>query len=411
MKKLINEEDFLYAREEAFKKTEINGNLYYYIPNPYGGKKIYAKTPGELKDKIREQTGYINSLLNFQEDVDLKEAMNIWNKYVRYASASDKKKFENLIDSLEDRIEQENSGDNPFNRLFIDCTEKELTEITDYLDSALPRVRDYFIKCMNNFIDFMEWSGIKANFAEDWKKYCHNNQTKVEMIRSQMKAEKNDSTVLRKVYLSDLRKIEHQLDYLNSLENYSDGYYVVLISLHTGMFAADIYKLRWKDVSFEDKTIGSCQCKMDDIVYAALLNLKNQSNSNSKKKSDRDFLFPAAENPKSYSKILSFYETVKRNAMLTSDISARDISLMKGKIMLDSKTGPDRVAEILSISRRGVLWERMTNMVIADDKYVNFGSNESENENNKKELMMLLQDFPDDKIQDLIKYVKFLKDL
>ena len=97
--------------------------------------------------------------------------------------------------------------------------------------------------------------------------------------------------------------------------------------------------------------------------------------------------------------------------MLTSDISARDISLMKGKIMLDSKMGPDRVAEILSISRRGVLWERMTNMVIADDKYVNFGSNESENENNKKELMMLLQDFPDDKIQDLIKYVKFLKDL
>lgn len=399
MKKTVNEEDFLYANKNAFRKTEVNGNTYYYFFCPNGGKKIYGKSPEELKERIIDLTDTIKGLLDY---ATLKEAMLIWNKYVRYAPPQDKEKFELLIDLIDKRMSADRIVDvlnlkysrSEFESKYFKPVpiEQDLSHITGYLYSdTMPSIFQYFVNCMYKFIDFAKWTGHTIDG------YYENS---VKEITS-----KERKNIMPRFYLSDLQRIENQLNVYKKENN--PGYYVLLISLHTGMFAADIYKMKWKDIDFDNKTIGNHKCKMDDIVYSNLLDLKCFKD---RSKQQSDFLFPAAENSKSYTNILSFYETVKRNTVLINDISIRDITLIKGKDMLNKGKNPLTVANMLGISLGGPLYKKIYEIIVKDDIENNKErKNVKERKYELKDLMSFLVDFPEDKISDLIQYGEKLK--
>lgn len=354
MKKEVSEENIYRPNSKNFKTTMIRGREYYFFTNPSDGKRVYAPSESELLNKLKTLQGELKTL--FTNDLTLLDALLCWNQNVRYASLKDKTKFADLLNSV--KMQDEESV---LNKNYYESTGEDITNLKLVVCKfAHVKIQDYFFERMEEFKGCMKWCGIKVQpeinkVIEDYKngKGTLIRYNPGEVIENRRKSNNNH------ISQNDFEQIDRELTVRNTVEKsiYNDEYIVILITTHTGIYAKNAFYLKWENVDFENQQIktDSYAVDMDDLLVDVLMQYRQKMNV----KSEGESLFPSADRGKSYSNILTLFKIIKKNSLISQDISLRDLSLAQGKKMLKNGVNPDTVCSILDIKKGGTIWMAM----------------------------------------------------
>lgn len=414
MKKIIKEQDFYNPNENSFRTTNINGHEYFYFIRPNDGKKIYANNRKELKKKVLDYQNDTKEL--FSKDISLMDAMLCWNHNIRYASKKDKEKFADSLHILSKRmniIEGDKENFNVFNKPLFECSINDFILIINNVRlNAHKEASENLEDIIKDFIFCMRWLEIDIPEYDD----AIENSLIVGSVKLDLKSTdsikrqedgykklyENLSGGSLTIYSNDLDLLDTELTVKNKVgkSKYKNEYIVILITMHTGIYANDAFHLRWKNIDLKNKriTTDDYEVSMDDLLYSVVSDYYKTQ----KIKNKNQFIFDTAKKDNTYSNVLTLYKTVQKNSLFPKDISLRDLSLIKGKEMISKGENPEKVCKILNITQNGTLWLRMQNIIIDPKK-------KTEPNPEFEELSKLVATMPPHKIKKIIEFAQSIK--
>lgn len=400
MIKTLNEEDFLYPKKtKKYSTTEIRGLLYYYAINPYKNNRLYGRTVGDLQNRILEETERVRSY--FEDNTDFKNALLLWVTYLKYDSAGKKDRLRTIINKVNEI--NDNLENNPFLINYKNISENDIqltidTVIQNY-DEAISK---HFFEDMLIFITCLNWLGLKL----DKKKISYSKKIQKPQIESEIRISKQEIELFDKeVFNNNFRS--------TGTKRYIDGALVPLITLHTGLYSKKAFLLNWNQIDF-DKKIIVCD-KKEYPLDEFLLNILNLYHEQKEVKGfPKKPLFKNPSNSDNedfgYEGILSTYRRIKKNCLITKDISLRDLQLIKGKQLLDEGKTKEEVSNLLDLTIGKALWQKMLKFTIYDEsvKY-DYTVKTSSGDTFLIEVDKATKNLSYEKKEELLRYIEFLK--
>lgn len=398
MLKTIDEHDFLFPKNDlTYSTTEIKGTLYYYAICPYNNNRLYGKTKEDLKSKIEETTELFRSYYNSK--TTLKEALLTWITYFKYDSPKKKDKLRRLVDSIDKLLFQQSDI---MHKVYTKTTAADIQIVVDTAIQNFDEKISYsFYQNMLLFIEFLNWLGVKVDSDI--------------IYREKQSVPKTESNIV--ITTKELKLFDDEVTLINQINDdhkrYTDGAIVPLITLHTGIYSKTAFELKWSQIDFDKKVIkiGSIEYELDSFLYDTL---KKYYTFKGIKGSPDTYLFKISDNPKrnnvNYENVLSTYRRIRKNCLITKELSLRDLQLIKGKQMLDSGMSKEEVCKRLDIAYGKVLWNRLIRYTIIEgdiDYNVDYIFSDGDREfliEIKKET----KDWSPDLCDRLLQYAKFL---
>lgn len=401
MVKQVNETDFYYPKKNfPCFDTVIRGFDYKYTTIPHNNTRLYGKDKSEVFDKLKEKNAEFRQY--FAPKMTLKETFSVWVIYGKYDSSKQKDKLLQMTEMIEQYFIQ-NDKNNIFCQPFPMTTNKNLQ---DCIDAAIQlfdiRLAPKYYQDIIVFAECLKFLGLKINpnnlvFNENKKQKIIKKQTKTVISKKELKL--FDNEVINNF------KLQRSL--------YQEEGIIPIVVLHTGIFAKRVFLLKWYQIDLDKRIISDNgnQYPIDNVLFNLFITYRKKlKNNHDGDISPEDYLFESANraDANSYTGVLSTYQRIKKNCLITKDLSMRDLQLIKGKQLLDEGVSKEKVCSLLGITTRGEYWQKLTHFeIVEDDSKKN--TEESDINPFLQNVLELTQDFTKEQKEQVISYISFLK--